>query len=194
MAEKEKSLTSELAAVAREALADIPADVFGLFGGDWLHQKRKLNLLELEKRFERLAKEKGLKPDPIAASPSIVLAIIAAAQDEDREALQELWARLLAAATDPRRAHSVRKSFIEIVKQFDPFDALVLDALGSIGTVPNAGVAIAQKLNRAGDEVIVSFINLERLGLVACAPHAASIDIGQVHIRVAGKELLRAVK
>jgi hypothetical protein len=52
-------------------------------------------------------------------------ALIAAAQEESREELMELFARLLANAMDPN-LNSVRQSFIEAVKKMDPLDAVVL--------------------------------------------------------------------
>lgn len=47
------------------------------------------------------------------------------AQEESREELAELWARLLANAMDPNM-NSVRQSFIDAVKRMDPLDAVVL--------------------------------------------------------------------
>ena len=52
-------------------------------------------------------------------------ALIAGAQEEGREELMELWARLLANAMDPSM-NSVRHSFIEAVKKMDMRDAVVL--------------------------------------------------------------------
>jgi hypothetical protein len=49
----------------------------------------------------------------------IALPLLEAAAEESREELQDLWARLLAAAMDPGRSGQVRRVFIEIVKQMD---------------------------------------------------------------------------
>jgi hypothetical protein len=43
-----------------------------------------------------------------------------------RGELQDIWAKLLAAAADPARAKSFRLRFIETAKQMDPLDAVVL--------------------------------------------------------------------
>jgi hypothetical protein len=61
-------------------------------------------------------------------SLNMAAALIAGAQEESREELVELWARLLASAMDPK-LNSVRHSFIEAVKAMDPTDALVLAEL-----------------------------------------------------------------
>jgi hypothetical protein len=49
-----------------------------------------------------------------------MLPLVISAADEDRDELQEIWARLLAAAADPARAKSFRIQFIEVAKQMDP--------------------------------------------------------------------------
>jgi hypothetical protein len=61
----------------------------------------------------------------IELSPNVAMALIAGAQEESREELMELWARLFANAMDPS-LNSVRQSFIEAVKRIDRCDAVVL--------------------------------------------------------------------
>jgi hypothetical protein len=53
-----------------------------------------------------------------------------AAADESRDELQEIWGALLAAAADPKRSRSFRLKFIEVAKELDPLDALVLAEAG----------------------------------------------------------------
>jgi hypothetical protein len=94
-----------------------------------------------------------------------------AAADEDNEQLQDLWARLLAAAMGPNRRDAMRQSFIAVVKQMDPIDVLVLKAIFEHG-VPwqqAANVAIASQLKCPTDEVTVS---IEHLGELACVSPA----------------------
>ena len=61
-----------------------------------------------------------------AVSLSVAIPMLRGAYDENREQLRELWAALIAAATDPERTGRVRLSFIDVLKQFDPLDALVM--------------------------------------------------------------------
>jgi hypothetical protein len=42
----------------------------------------------------------------------------------DREGLKELWAKLLANALAPVKAHLVRASLIELLKQLHPMDVV----------------------------------------------------------------------
>jgi hypothetical protein len=110
----------------REILGTVPEDLVGYLGGDWLKVRRAENLARiLDKMRERLQERNAKTEQP---SISIVLPLLIAAADESRDELQDIWARLLAAAADPTRAKSFRNQFIEVAKQMDPLDAAVLQA------------------------------------------------------------------
>ncbi|WP_456739226.1 Abi-alpha family protein [Bradyrhizobium sp. USDA 4471] len=57
----------------------------------------------------------------------IAVPLLEASQGESRESIQDLYAALLANAMDSRFAGDVRPEFIEIVKQLQPIDAVVLE-------------------------------------------------------------------
>jgi hypothetical protein len=76
------------------------------------------------RRTEEILRERDVQ-DVIELSPNMAVALVEGAQEEGREQLMELWARLLANAMDPN-LNSVRQSFIEAVKNMDPVDAIVL--------------------------------------------------------------------
>jgi hypothetical protein len=78
----------------------------------------------LRRRTEEIVRERDLQ-EVIELSPNIAAALIAGGQEESREELSELWARLLANAMDPK-LNTVRHSFIEAVKVMDPPDVLVM--------------------------------------------------------------------
>jgi hypothetical protein len=107
---------------------------------------------------------------PPAYRLSISLPLLVAAADESRDELQEIWARLLAAAADPSRARSFRLAFIDAAKKLDPLDAAVLQIVqadhgGRIsGDVRNS---LAASVHVSRDEVDVSILNLAKLELVA---------------------------
>src|SRR6266852_1851280 len=84
-------------AFLEKALGSTPADLVGLLGGDWLRVRRAENTVRMLHRAEERLKARGIK-DPEPASLTIALPIFRAAADESREQLQDLWARLLAAA------------------------------------------------------------------------------------------------
>lgn len=192
--EKLPSLSGELAAGIRQALGNIPQDLLGIAVGDWLEEKRKINRERLEENTKKILKERGIQSDQQVASPKLFIAICEAAMDEDRDALQNLWARLLAAAVDKSRADLVRTNYIDIVKQLDPIDALVLSELS--GSQPNTNRnlrnEIAGELGLPPDQIEVSLLNLHRLGLVAPV-FDLKIESGQVYLATLGRELLRAL-
>lgn len=97
-----------------------------------------------------------------------MLPILVAAADESRDELQDIWARLLAAAADPSRARAFRIAFIEAAKKLDPLDAAVLQAThaGGGGIQDQTRNSLAAQLHVSRDEVDVSIANLTKLELV----------------------------
>lgn len=155
----------------RDALGDVPENLVGLLGGDWLRNRRLINLAKAAAKVREQLKAHGVeKPEPI--SLTLALPMIQAAADESREELQELWARLIAAAMDPKRASKVRRSYIATLKLLDPLDALMLQSIvrnvWQIG--PRTGVSaanidfdgVANSLWTTSGEVEVSLQNLVR--------------------------------
>jgi len=143
----------------------LPEDVVGIIGADWLHHIRIRNAVKLSQRTEEIIKQRGIK-DTIAMSPSIAIPLLESAQDESRDELQELWARLLANGMDPDRSQSVRISIISIVKSFDPLDAIILEKafLSSKNGTYCDLVPIRSELKPTQDEFEISIQNLVRLG------------------------------
>jgi Abortive infection alpha len=142
----------------------------GLLGGDWLKARRLENFARIAgKAQERLKARHVDAPEP--PKLSILLPLIVAAADEEDDELQDMWARLLAAAADPARANLVRLAFVGIVKNMDPLDTLVLRELSTPPAQPANMVAhITSKFGMTPDDVIVSCLNLEELGCVDGAP------------------------
>jgi Abortive infection alpha len=189
---KPPTLHGEIAAGVRQALGTIPEDLLGIAVGDWLREKRIRNQARLKTRTAEILTERGVSPDKDVASPVVFIAVCEAALDEDRVELQELWARLLAAASDPDRATRVRASFVDIIKQLDPLDAVVLKKLDSEPKQPNRneGNDIAAEMGVPTDEVRVSLLNLGRLNLIG-ARHGEQVEGGSVYLAAIGRELLR---
>jgi Abortive infection alpha len=150
-----------------------PQNFVGLVVGDWLIHKRIRQWSEFQAETKRILDQRNAKEPYEDISPSIALPLIEAALDEDREGLKELWARLLAAAMDPSRKNRVRLSFVATLKQMDPLDASVLETIydtpGGFGGGTNGRDVLSQKFSVSADEVLVSFINLQRLNCVGFA-------------------------
>jgi hypothetical protein len=189
--DKTPTLSGEVAAGIRQALGTIPEDLLGIAVGDWLREKRKRNQARLAEKTKKILEARGISPEQETISPLLFIAICEAALDEDRPELQDIWAKLLATAVDAARAHQVRANFIEIVKQLEPLDALVLTRISPNLAQPIRNT-IAQLLNRSPDEVEVALVNLARLNLVA-GQYKDSVETGFAVMTSTDRELLRAL-
>ncbi len=172
-----------------EVLGDLPHDLVGIMG-DWVKQQRARRWAELSAETEKILHERGVK-NRSDASPSVAIPLIAAAINEDRDGLKELWAKLLAAALDPTRVGFFRGGFIDAAKRMDPLDAPVLlhsaTTHGGAVTGETRNV-ICAALHVTRDEVDVSIENLLKLELLVRSnpPNAA--------ISPFGREFLRAIR
>jgi hypothetical protein len=155
----------------KEVVGTVPEDLVGLLAGDWLRVRRAENLARMIEKMQERIKARKKAESREQPSLSIALPILMAAADESRDELQDLWARLLAAATDPERAQSFRVQFIEVAKQMDPLDAAVLQSARDRGGVTGQiQLEFAEKLKVRRDEIEVSLNNLARLKLVSNPP------------------------
>lgn len=107
----------------------VPEDIVGVIGGDWLHHVRTRIAAGLAQKTTRILEERGILEQTVPVSPSVALPMLEAAQDEAREELQEIWARLLANAMDPQRCALVRRPVIGVVRQLEPEDAVALELI-----------------------------------------------------------------
>jgi Abortive infection alpha len=173
---------------AADVLGDLPRNVVGL-AGDYIRHKRIRNEAKLSDETERILRERNVK-DRNEPSPSLLIPLLAAALDEDRDELRELWAKLLAALLDPDRAGFFRSAFIDAAKKMDPLDARVLESAHRRASVidGNARNQIAGEFSVIRDQVDISVDNLVRLDLMG---RLTSDAAGVSHF---GREFLRAVK
>jgi hypothetical protein len=149
-----------------KVLGTVPEDAVGFLIGDWLHHVRVRNFARLNARTDEILAARGKAAEIEPVPPVLAIPIIAAAQDESRPEIQELWARLLANGMDKSRP-GIRQSFIETLKQFDPADALVFEYLSKRGTVrfETEFINNASSVTKLPpDEVIISVDRLKTLG------------------------------
>jgi Abortive infection alpha len=164
----------------------VPQDVVGLLGGDYLRVRRAENLFRtMEKAKKRLEDGHVKQPD---APPSLALPIMIAAADETRDGLQNVWAALLAAAADPDKNRSFRLKFIEVAKNMDPIDALILEQLRTATRISGDDHgAVAMQMHITLDEIEVSIDNLRAQGLIQ------TDVLGSATATPLGREFLRTV-
>jgi len=192
----EKALETSVSLVV-QPFAGVVQDAIGLAGGDWLSEMRTRNRKKLEEKTKRICEERGVEqldePNPTTIAP-----IITAAQDESREELQDIWAKLLAAALDPGRNRRFRREFTESVKRFEPSDALVLielDRENVHGTHANHVKAISLRTGLSHNQIAVSFRNLINCGCFMRSPgvEGQQFPIHGVFVSPLGHELLEVV-
>lgn len=100
-------------------------DLSGI-ASDHLRFYRVKKQLELKEKMQAELEKRGYSEIPGAIDVSFGVPLIEAASLEDNEDLQQLWANLLANAVDPKVENKPKKSFIDILKQMDTFDAKLL--------------------------------------------------------------------
>ena len=165
------TVVTEIGNLARYAgwiLGTTPADIVGLAIGTSLRAVHILIAAKLDQLVHKKLEQWGVK-EPQGVSPSLGLPLLRGAYDESRPELQELWATLIAAAMDPKRAGRVRLSFIETLKQFDPLDALVLKTYTEVQGIendPNNLYELAKRIGKSDNEVWLSVENLQRLSCI----------------------------
>jgi hypothetical protein len=144
---------------------------FGLLLGDKARVYRVRNLCKVAEKTKRILEEASLPSNPVP--PRVLLPIIEASSIEDNEDLQQLWAGLLASASE--RSDSLSPSFVETLKQLTPneakvlacsFDFISIYASAGMGTVQN----LYSHLNHLFPQIEETDFNLmiesfERLGL-----------------------------
>jgi Abortive infection alpha len=188
-AEFGKTAVDEVGQLARyigRVLGTVPQDVVGIVIGEPLHFVRTKIAQKLDERVTKIHRDRKVK-DTEPVSPSVAIPLLRAAYDESRPELQDLWARLIAAAMDPKRSDGMRLSFIDSVKRFDPLDSLVVKAIYDRRGEQSRPIiaSLANQLNRSPAEVELSTQNL---GALNCL-----IDEGGRRFQVStyGSEIMR---
>lgn len=162
-------------ALVGSTIAAVPGDLIGVLGADWLHEKRRRNRARMEAKtatiLDQIDQTRLSEP-----SPAMVLPLLEASSDEDREELQDLWAALLAnAMVDGGRR--VRRDYFETVRRMEPMDAVVLDIIsrrpnphtnemGAVQVDRDFFAWERQHVSMSADDWIISIDKLDRLGCV----------------------------
>jgi len=194
MDEDSKELLKAVAGAALAPVTKVLDNVIGLAGGDWLEHKRRMakdrrekNTADTAERAKSLLEQRGVTPDPETATEHVEQILDAAADESDAE-IRDLFARLLAAAMDPKRRTRFRRDYIQIVRQLEPLDALVFKNLAKTEQMaPTRLEFIAKAIDRHRDEIAVAFDKLDSLGLIAMRKEVP--DPGRPFLSPMGREL-----
>lgn len=152
--------------VVLRPVTEIAENALGVLGGDYLAELRARQRARLRKRTEEILKQRQVE-EPASVSPNDLMPLLASAQNETGDELTELWAKLLAALMDPKRKAAYRREFVDIAKDLEPVDAIVLQKLSGVGRLsPSRQKYLSTTLNVSEDFVQNAFRNLTRLQMV----------------------------
>jgi hypothetical protein len=150
-------------------LAGPMAEEYGLLLADKAKVYRLKNWVNVITKTEKILRDANLPPN--AVPPRMFLPILEASSLEDDETLQDLWAGLLATAS--QQADSVSPSFIETLKQLTPNEARHLEHVYKTiqktspqWSMANAPVTPYAFTEQRGVPSGVSSDTFERLGLI----------------------------
>jgi hypothetical protein len=184
----------ELAGGARGALRRAFGDALSTFG-DMLDDRMKLwrfeNLLKIQRRVDQIVQERNVAPELLKSLPfGDSMRVLEAASQEDEEAIQDLWARLVLKASIGPNAHHVSKIHIELIRSLTPPDRALLELLypsvvgklfASAEEVRSYSDSLNQRANSSwrlfdGEERSVSVQNLTRLRCITATPRLLRAD------------------
>ena len=152
-------------------LAGPLAEQVGMTLGEKFSAYRVKNWIKTVEKTERLLRDANLPAN--AVPPRLFLPIIEASSIEDNETLQNMWAALLATAS--QETDAVSPSFVETLKQLAPDEARYLERVceidlterGRLSLLPNKALPDYSDFERWGMSIRdVPWGTFERLGLV----------------------------
>jgi hypothetical protein len=187
-------LTSEIVKQGLEPIGDIVkriagplADEIGEYFAAVVQPYRIVRQAQAIRKAQQMLREVGISPQTVP--PRLLLPILEGAAIEDNEDLHSRWAALLANAA--ASSLSVHPSYIEILKQLAPDDAVLLEKLydhcketrTSVVKPWIKPITYAERERRAaaGENPEVAFDNLIRIGLIQVA---YEIDGKKIKVKV----------
>lgn len=162
---------------------------------------------------ERMLSERGLSGPTRQVPLNIAIPLLQGGSLEESDALQDRWASLLVNAADAEADIEVRRSFISILEDLTPQDALVLEKVYEVQQdrgedldayleqavwttfLPDRATQEQPETEnlRPSVEVELALANLARLGLITTGmTWAGSMIFSCVHRTVLGREFVRA--
>lgn len=161
--------------VAEDFLKRVLGPLADAKGKQWAAAMERTEVLVA--RASELVLEAGIDPTPVPGR--VLFPLLQAACIEDDSGLRRQWATLLANAADPSDLRNVTPSFVSILKDLSPTEALILELLYSahpavidFSDAQPAVLGISNPTDGSKIEVLVPYgsfqalsDNLQRLGL-----------------------------
>lgn len=97
--------------------------------GDKLKFMRWERQVRLIDRVQEINHYRGVEGKEIPVPPKLALPIIENASLEENDLLQDLWAKLMSSAQGEKSSNAVRSAFIDIIKQLEVIDVMILNSM-----------------------------------------------------------------
>jgi len=93
---------------------------------DWAKYFRYKNLIRIQGKVNKLHQSSFVAGDTKAIPSRFAIPLLENASKEDDEKIQDLWAGLIANATNPSKRLNLKKIFIEILSSIEPLDVQIM--------------------------------------------------------------------
>lgn len=185
---------SDLGKFLAKALGTVPEDLVGLTFGDFLRVKRIENAERIMRKAQVRLDARGVEEQkPLDAKH--LKPLLEAISEESDDALQDMWANLLANAMDPNSPVHLERVLMETLRQFEPLDASVLDVTQKLNPTRKKlfgadmiGGAVGVRIGRA----VISMQRLLDLGCIDIVGQQYRVESSSFRISYLGEELLLA--
>ena len=188
MKEPVKEIVAEITEAVKESkeflskLTGFAGEV-GLLAQDTVKSWRFRNQVNILIKTRDFISKKNI--DPRGVSLKVLVPLLENGSLEEEEDMQNRWVALLANAANPEFKEEIRPSFIEILKELSPIEALILDTIVDIinkesisGEIWSsrgvAGFDIEIEFNLSNIEFEAAIDNLYRLRL--CQPPSTGLN------------------
>lgn len=118
---------------------------------------------------------------PKIISPRVLVPALTALSEESDDALQELWANLMANAMDPDADVDLQKILIETLRQLEPIDAVLLAQIDAHAQLDTASLTLETIASNVDFRPMALALSHERLARLGCVQVVTS--------RFAGKQI-----
>ena len=166
-----------------EVLGQLPHNMVGIISDkfkEYRYLRQLRSAVKIMNNVEQLHCSRNTDADPDIIPLKLIEPLIDAATSESRDVLLGIWSRLIANATDPQRTDRVRKEYIQILNEFEPEDAIVLETISKLPKIDTPkdnngkgdsydwrdGTDLSKLSGMHEDKVIVALVNLERLNCI----------------------------
>ncbi|TYL99948.1 DUF4393 domain-containing protein [Bradyrhizobium rifense] len=157
-----------------QSMSPAIANAYNFLIGDRIGAARERNLDAITRKTRKILEERKVQ-ETAPIPEQIGVQLLEEGQGETREAIQDLYAALLANAMDEKFAGDVRPEFIQTVKRLQPIDALILRTIMLHHMEPSNRVFGSNHIYEAlkgyrPSAIEVSLGNLQKLGCLGSHP------------------------